>query len=374
MSNKARPFLDFYEKHSVIPTKLEITDQEKFFKQRDFLFETLGIPKHFLRGSKFLELGPGTGQKAVHLLSLDPALYVAVDNNYASINATRKVIAESGFIGASKIIDSDFLNFVDTENYDLVIAELVVPTQNDPLLFLNKLSTFLAPGGVLIFTCMDPISLLSETLRSAIVKNLQLIDNNVQRSAARIVTFFEQDLNLLHGMNRKRTDWAIDQMIKPPVGSLLDLPSALDSLANVAEFHGSSPRFTEDFRWYKSLEVSEVSISKVAIANYWKKCHNFLDFRTLCPEVAPNDNKLLFQLSDDIYSAVHEGTWGQDSREIVESRCREILKLVSANCQLTSASLESFLSYWHSGEAEKLRDFRPWWGRGTQYVSVIKSV
>lgn len=374
MSNKARPFLDFYEKHSVIPTKLEITDQEKFFKQRDFLFETLGIPKHFLRGSKFLELGPGTGQKAVHLLSLDPALYVAVDNNYASINATRKVIAESGFIGASKIIDSDFLNFVDTENYDLVIAELVVPTQNDPLLFLNKLSTFLAPGGVLIFTCMDPISLLSETLRSAIVKNLQLIDNNVQRSAARIVTFFEQDLNLLHGMNRKRTDWAIDQMIKPPVGSLLDLPSALDSLANVAEFHGSSPRFTEDFRWYKSLEVSEVSISKVAIANYWKKCHNFLDFRTLCPEVAPNDNKLLFQLSGDIYSAVHEGTWGQDSREIVESRCREILKLVSANCQLTSASLESFLSYWHSGEAEKLRDFRPWWGRGTQYVSVIKSV
>ena len=112
----------------------------------------------------------------------------------------------------------------------------------------------------------------------------------------------------------------------------------------------------------------------MAIANYWKKCHNFLDFRTLCPEVAPNDNKLLFQLSDDIYLAVHEGTWGQDSREIVESHCRKILKLVSANCQLTSASLESFLSYWHSGEAEKLHDFRPWWGRGTQYVSVIKSV
>lgn len=373
MNSKDRPFLDFYEKHSVIPTKLEITDQEKFFKQRDFLFETLGIPKHFLRGSKFLELGPGTGQKTVHLLSLNPALYVGVDNNFASINATRKIIAESGFIGASKIIDSDFLDFVDTEDYDLVIAELVVPTQNDPLLFLNKLSTFLVPGGVLIFTCMDPISLLSETLRSAIVKNLQLIDNNVHRSAARIVAFFEQDLNLLHGMNRKRTDWAIDQMIKPPVGSLLDLPSALDYLANIAEFHGSSPRFTEDFRWYKSPKVSEVSLSEVAIANYWKKCHNFLDFRTLCREVTPNDNKRLFQLSNDIYSAVHEGKWGQDSSEIVASRCKEILKLISANCQLTSRSLESFLSYWHSGDTEKLQNFRPWWGRGTQYVSVIKS-
>ncbi|MFM8521810.1 MAG: class I SAM-dependent methyltransferase, partial [Acidimicrobiaceae bacterium] len=202
MNSKARPYLDFYEKHSVIPTRLEVTDQEKFFKQRDFLFETLGIPKHFLRGSKFLELGPGTGQKAVHLLSLDPALYVAVDNNYASINATRKVIGESGFIGTAKVVDSDFLDFADTEKYDLVIAELVVPTQDDPLLFLNKLSTFLVPGGVLLFTCMDPISLLSETLRSAIVKSLQLIDNNIQESAARIAAFFDRDLNLLHGMNR----------------------------------------------------------------------------------------------------------------------------------------------------------------------------
>ena len=373
MNNKARPFLDFYEKHSVIPTKLEIIDQDKFFRQRDFLFETLGIPTHFLRGSKFLELGPGTGQKASHLLSLDPALYTAIDNNYASINATREVIAKSEFTGSSKVINSDFLDFVDTEKYDLVIAELVVPTQNDPLVLLNKLSTFLVPGGVLIFTCMDPISLLSETLRSAIVKSLQLTDNNLQGSAARIVAFFEQDLNLLHGMNRKRTDWAIDQMIKPPVGPILDLPSALDSLANVAVFHGSSPRFTEDFRWYKSPEISEVNLTKMAIVNYWKKCHNFLDFRTFSPEVAPKDNKLLFKLSEEIYSAVHEGTWCPNSREIVESRCREIQKLISAKCQLTSASLESFLSYWHSGEIDRLQDFRPWWGRGTQYVSVIKS-
>ena len=60
-----RPFLDFYRKHLVIPTKLQIADQNKFFKQRNFLFETLGILPHFLSGSNILELGPGTGQKAV---------------------------------------------------------------------------------------------------------------------------------------------------------------------------------------------------------------------------------------------------------------------------------------------------------------------
>ena len=132
MTKSERPFLDFYEKHSVIPTKLEIDDQSKFFRQRDFLFETLGIPTHFLSGSNILELGPGTGQKAAHLLSLNPASYTAIDNNPASISATKDIITRSGFKGTSKVIESDFLDYNGTEKYDLVIAELVIPTQNDP--------------------------------------------------------------------------------------------------------------------------------------------------------------------------------------------------------------------------------------------------
>lgn len=374
MIKPERPFLDFYEKHSVIPTKLEIDDQSKFFRQRDFLFETLGIPTHFLSGSNILELGPGTGQKAAHLLSLNPASYTAIDNNPASISATKDIITRSGFKGTSKVIESDFLDYKGTEKYDLVIAELVIPTQNDPLLFLNRLTDHLVLGGLLIFTCMDPISLLSETLRTAIVKDLQLVDDNLQHSADRIVDFFSEDLDLLPGMNRKRSDWAIDQIIKPPVGPILDLPSALESLSKVAIFHGSSPRFTEDYRWYKSPEISVESLSKITTLNYWEKCHNFLDFRTTLTPVKPEENKLLFDLSNEIYSAVHESNWVPNSRKIIENRCRKIQKLISATSPATVFAVESFLSYWLSGDAKYLEKFRPWWGRGTQYVSVIKSV
>ena len=81
MTTPQRPFLDFYEKHKIIPTTLDITHKQKFFAQRNFLFETLGIPPRLLNGTRILELGPGTGQKAEHLLSLQPAVYVGVDNN-----------------------------------------------------------------------------------------------------------------------------------------------------------------------------------------------------------------------------------------------------------------------------------------------------
>jgi hypothetical protein len=220
---------------------------------------------------------------------------------------------------------------------------------------------------------MDPISLLSETLRNAIVKDLQLIDDDLRHSADRIVHFFSEDLDLLPGMNRRRSDWAVDQIIKPPVGRILDLPSGLESLSKVAIFHGSSPRFAEDYRWYKSPNISVENLSKIAIQNYWEKCHNFLDFRTTTDAVKPETNKLLFDLCNDVYSAVHEDKWHLNSRKTVETHCNEIKKLITSSMPSASASLGSFLLFWSTGDRKNLKEFRPWWGRGTQYVSVIKS-
>ena len=372
MTMPERPFLDFYRKHLVIPTKLQIADQNKFFKQRNFLFETLGILPHFLSGSNILELGPGTGQKAAHLLSLSPASYTAIDNNPASISATREIITRSGFRGTSKLIDSDFLDYKDTEKYDLVIAELVISTQLDPCLFLKKLSALLIRRGIFVFTCSDPISLFAETLRKAIVNNLGLTSDNLNLSAKRISDFFLEDLDLLPGMNRKRTDWAIDNFIKPSVGQLLDIPTALDSLADTASFLGSSPRFVEDYRWYKSPEIFMADLNSITTQNYWKKCHNFLDFREPTTTLDHKDNKKLFELSKDVYSVVFDSPWTSNSHALVEARCKTVRKLISTILPSSTASLDSFLSYWLSGNTKHLKEFRPWWGRGTQYISLIK--
>ena len=372
MTKPERPFLDFYEKHSVIPTQLEIADQSKFFKQRDFLFETLGIPVHFLKGSNILELGPGTGQKAAHLLSLNPSSYTAIDNNPASVSATNEIIAKSGFKGVSRVINCDFLDFKEAVKYDLIIAELVIPTQLEPELFLKKLSHLLLRGGTFIFTCIDPISLLAETLRKAIVTDLKLISDDLHLSASKISDFFRVDLDLLPGMNRKRTDWAIDMIIKPSVGPILNIPTAINSLAESLRFHGSSPKFVEDYRWYKSPEIFSDDANTAATKSYWMKCHNFLDSRITVAPFEPKVNEKLFELSKDIYSATFEANWTMASRQLVEDRCLAIQQLISRTIPSVAKSLTSFLSYWQSGDSQDLTEFRPWWGRGTQYISMIK--
>ena len=373
MTTPERPFLDFYEKHSLIPTTLNYTDRDKFFSQRNFLFESIGISPHLLRGTKILELGPGTGQKAEHLLSLQPAVYVGVDNNAMSVNSTQNIINNSEFRGSASIKSSDFLDYEDAARYDLILAELVVPTQNNPQLFLEKLIKFLQLGGILIFTCSDSLALLSETLRRAIVKKLGLITEDIDSSAAEIVKFFELDLDSLHGMNRVRSDWAIDQMIKPTIGPQLSIPESLEMFDNQVKFHGSSPRFLEDYRWYKSPDSTVESLNKVASQNYWAKCHNFVDYRFVYEPRDSSVNKKLFTVSNFLYSVIQESEWTQKSEDIVSNHCEQILELISKDCSETSESLQSFLKFWKSNKLTDLQQFRSWWGRGTQYLSVIRT-
>lgn len=372
MTSSERPFLDFYEKHSIIPTFLEIPEKKKFFEQRNFLFEMLGIPLKTLYGSRIFELGPGTGQKTEHLLSLSPVSYIGLDNNNASIESTLKIIQQSSFTGAATVRKSDFLEYQDSDKYDLVLAELVVPTQREPSIFLKKLVDLVSPNGVMIFNCIDPISMLSETLRRAIVNKLKLIDGSLDNSSKNIVEYFTPDLDWLPGMNRERSAWAIDQIIKPAIGPMLSIPESLDIIAGEATFHGSSPRFVEDYRWYKDPSSTTESINNSARDNYWKKCHNFIDHRNIYGTQATNLNRDLFRFSESLYLTVVESEWSEKSNQLVKLNCEQILSLISSNLSETAKSLKSFLKFWESGATNDLNEFRPWWGRGTQYVSVIK--
>jgi hypothetical protein len=49
------------------------------------------------------------------------------------------------------------------------------------------------------------------------------------------------------------------------------------------------------------------------------------------------------------------------------------VNLISATCPQTAASITSFIDFWETGDQSALELFRPWWGRGTQYISVTRS-
>jgi len=302
-----------------------------------------------------------------------PTSYLAIDNNQPSVLATRDAIRRSNFSGKAEVIDLDFSEYQSLIRYDLVLAELVLDNQLEPTRFLGKLLDATLGLGVLVITCCDPISLLSETIRKAIAHNEQLIDEHLTNSSIRLVEFFRQDLDHLSGMSRVRTDWAIDQLIRPWIGPLLPIPEAIAYLGSTAAFQGSSPKFVEDYRWYKDPEISVKSLNENAIQNYWEKCHNFLDTRLPRSTQDVNFNKVLYAICSDLYSEVYTNSWNNDSHSKVLKICLKLKDHICDLEQVINNSLDAFIDYWRSGEIANLREIQPWWGRGSQYVSFIKS-
>ncbi len=145
----------------------------------------------FITGKRVLEIGPGIGQKAQHLLAYDPDGYVAVDGNDSSVRMAGEAIRKSGFAGSQDLRKANFTEYEDVDVYDLVLAESLVPTQSNPEDFLARLRSFVEPaGGVLIYTCMDAVSLVSEMLRRCIVRHRGFVTDDLQFSAERIADFF----------------------------------------------------------------------------------------------------------------------------------------------------------------------------------------
>ncbi len=371
MNSKTRPFLDFYEKHEIIPTKLNIDSQSEFFAQRDRLFESLGILPKIFQGAKIVEVGPGTGQKALHLLSKSPDTYTAVDLNNASIRSTKRLIDDHGFGDKSKVFVADFLDLKISDKFNFVLAELVIPTQITPDLFVKKICELLESGGVAVITCIDPIGLLPEILRKAIVLRLSMIDEDLNQSASRIANFFEQDLNSLEGMDRLRTDWAVDNLINPWLGGAFSVPQAIASLGSEVRFYRSAPSFSENYLWFKNKSMSNQKRNLSIIEEYWRKCHNFIDYRSVDPPRSEVANQKLFSLCGLLYSDVHQQIWNQDSSYKVSRICSEIMGEITDLNPNTLKSLSSFNRFWQTGDPKELTDFHAWWGRATHYVSLL---
>jgi SAM-dependent methyltransferase len=372
MRHDEAPFLGFYRDHGVIPTRQDVVSQERFLLQRDHLLRSLGIPSVLLKGKRIIEIGPGTGQKAQHLLSLRPARYVAVDGNEASLAMTSDAIASSGFEGSAEVRFADFANYEDADSYDVVLAEAVVPTQQDPESFLLRLKSLLPlDGGVLIYTCMDAVSLLPEILRRAIVRDLGLNTGDLLVDSENVAAFFEADLDCLQGMDRRRTDWAIDQMLHPWSGPLLDIPSSLAFLGDGVEFLGSSPRLASDGRWYKDPSVQARSSLDWETDSFWTHCHNLVDIRVWSEGRPAAENEALYAAAGILYEVVMQPEWESVHRQEVATIAREFGQLLPRASTPTLASLRSFLLYWDTGNRDELGDFRSWWGRGQQYVSVV---
>jgi SAM-dependent methyltransferase len=370
------PFVDFYSRHGIIPTRQDISNLRRHIERRESLYRQLGLPPGFFRGSSVLEFGPGSGHNSVVTGTLKPARYLLVDGNPPSIHSTREQLNSHCPDLVFEIREASISKFETKERFDLVLAEGLVPTQHNPNAFLKYISRFVAPGGVIVFTTMDAISLLPEMLRRWMAWRLTHQVQSLDEKLKILVRFFEQDVKALPGMSRPIEDWILDQILHPWSGPAYSIPEATKALGKRWSLLGCSPRFVADWRWYKNIYGAEVSNPACILSSYCQHAHNLLDYRYISAPLPVGENRHLEKAAQDIYSLVfkQEKSGTPVSGAVLARHVNKIAAMLANISPETSKSLLCFAKVAVERDLAKadLGAFRALWGRGQQYLSFVR--
>lgn len=376
-----RPFVDFYRANRISPVEQDIADRQRHFERRDALYRHLGLVPSFLAGKRVLEFGPGSGHNALHTLALDPARYTLVDGNPTGLDRSRALLAGEPNAGAVEFVESMIEDFRADGEYDLVLCEGVIPFQIDPPAFLAHVARAARPGGVVIATTADAVSVLPEMLRKLMARLTVPGDAPAERQLAALRPIFRPHLATLAGMSRPHDDWILDQLVQPWVGELLSIKDAVAALDGEFDLHGSSPKFLTDWRWYKSIHGPERRWNETAVHAYLANLHSLLDHRVSFAPRDPKANAILLRLAEQAYAAIS----GIDRGGAAKAAGEQVLDCLDGIYdQIGAFSLDiagaindaavAIDMLLQRGPLPVLACGRlvPWFGRGQQYVSFVR--
>lgn len=367
-----------------MPVEQDITDLHKHYSRREALYRSLGIPSAVLKDKDILELGPGCGHNSIFTNLWGPKDFTFLDGSQLAIDKTRNMM-NMHYTSSDNChyYTQDLESFDHSKLFDFVFCEGVIPGQLEPKKFVKKLSSFLKPGGVLVVTCVDSISVLSELTRRVIAK--QIMDKQTfigNENIAILKPVFERQFTSLKGMSRNIEDWIIDCLISPVIGELFSIEDAISSLGDEFEFYSSSPHFVQDWRWYKNIYLDQRCFNELALKSYNKNIINFLDYRVTIDNVAEAPALELLHISNDLFKRYKQYQDSGDTSLVSDIICL----LAKASEIIQPFSQESSSSITHHRTAMEwllddkdlgeLADFLNcgWFGRGQQYVSFTRNV
>ena len=186
-------------------------------------------------------------------------------------------------------------------------------------------------------------------------------------------------------MTRRNSDWVIDNMINPAYLGISVTPTDIAAeVINEFDIHSTYPKFTQDFRWFKTLTDLKPKTAEMHFRNqYICNSHNFIDAK-LTPfsgQIALNEK--FESTCRTLFYAV--GFWEKSvglEREKYWLKIAKLLKKIGSQIQQIyepeeSTAMGRCISYVVDehvnieaiGSCEK---FGRWFGRETMYMSILR--
>jgi len=371
-----RSFIDFYNKHSIIPVFQTIADQKAFIAKRIYLLNSLGVPSLLLPHISFCEFGPGTGQNTSALISEGLNDLTLVEGSESAISLLHRLREESrDNVDRFEIFFSTFSDFSPTRSYDIVWAEGCIPHQFDPVEVASKISSHVARNGLLVISTISGLSHLSETLRR-IISSIYLDKPHPDfDDLDSLIELFEPDLCLLPSRSRPVRDWVLDVIIQPlHYSKLFSQVDALNSLGDSFLYYHSLPSFLSPYYWYK--EYSPASCSSILMRRYYETNMCLVSNELIATIHSSSDGETAELLGSKLWDLASSYQQGLAQLDDILFILQELTKTYDADFSGFASRLEAicaFLARFSSCKDEPVPlAMQGFWGRGQQYISLVR--
>ena len=385
----ANTHIDFYSENEISPIRQDISDRKRHYERREALYRHVGIAPIFLRDRSFLEVGPGSGYNALYTASLEPSQLVLLEPNPTGVAELRDLFEEELYLEMPhmrervEVVQALMEDYRPETSFDFVWCEGVLSGVSAPRSFLSTMARFVAPQGLLIISCIDNVSHLSETLRRLCAQIVLDRSTTLDQQVEQLLPMFAPHLERLQGMSRRHDDWIIDTVINPAsIGDLLSIADAVDEIGEEFEPYYVSPHFVQDWRWYKVITGKNRNYAELLTTEYWKIVHNFLDHSSIFPARSVESNQKLMQHCIKVRETVrrYEESRNNDQIEQVRALLLDIASDVAGYSATTALALQEVQELLGRGkehlarELGSLEHFGGLFGHGQQCVSFTRRV
>ncbi len=377
-----RAFVAYYNEKSIIPVGQDLDDPDFIFK-RNSLYKLLGIPLSTLQNKRIIEFGPGGGYNATAIAHFEPESYVFVDAAKASLQELSRK-SSAGLFGnvAVKIVESNIFDYSDTQSFDLVVVEGVVPGQTKPAEMLRHVGSFVRPNGHLVTTTTSATSLLSEVCRRLFRPFISFNRKSFDDQLVLSEKIFESHLKSLGTKTRPTRDWVLDSILhdwESGAKVIFSMVDASQSLGADFDFFGSSPKFLVDDRFYKKIDRSAENSNNLLVKQFPTLSLALLDYRvsfldTLGSAQGLDIEGLCTVLFDTQIKIIGENSY--DKLDDFFYYLRKVEALLPEVSTPTTLAIDEFIRNFQlmidKNNSVDFPTFSRWWGRGQQYVSFMR--
>ena len=379
------PHLKFYTDHQISPVRQKIATINQLLEYRASLYRGIGILPLTIKGSDVLEVAPGSGQNSLFIASCIPDSYTLVEPNPTAI---RHIKAEYSQFKPKhtkpKLAPQMLEDFSSQKQFDIVVCENWLGRKKYERRLFKKLLALTKPSGVVITTVISPIGILPNMIRRAMSARLLKNINAFEEKEKILTTAFSSHLKTIKSMTRPAIDWIQDNMINPGYLDIcVTIPQLIKDTGRNFDVLGCYPRFSQDWRWFKTLHSQNKTFNKAFENEYYRWCHGFLSYEMIVHEISSEKNHLLEafciefidkvkELESSNMTGQNDGKLAKEMVDILRSICKlakEIYTPVIFN-QLLEGCLLFESKNLQSSDIKKCKKFKKLFGRETLYISL----